>query len=496
MNDQNADLPEQVAVRKEHLENLRRAGIDGYGGRFARNAMAGDLQERFASLGKDEHGPMVSVAGRVTAKRGHGKASFLDLTDLSGRIQCYFKVDDLGEASYSLLDDVDLGDILGATGRVFRTRRGELSLYVNEWTLLSKAVCPPPEKWHGLKDVEIRYRQRYADLLSSHEVRRAFVLRSRIVSQIRRYLDGLGFIEVETPTMSALAGGATARPFTTHHNALDMTLYLRIATELHLKRCIVGGLEKVYEIGRIFRNEGISTRHNPEFTMLELYEAYSDYHGMMDVTEGIIDHVCSTVLGNHEVEYGEHRLNLKPPYERATMDELLRRHAGLGIHELRDPSLAYQTADGLDLGLTPANSTLGHVIDKVFDAAVQPHLVQPIFVMDYPIELSPLAKKKDDDPGLTYRFELFVAGNEIANAFSELNDPADQRERFVAQQAQKHKDEEAHPLDEDYITALEYGMPPTGGLGVGIDRLIMLLTGQTSIRDVILFPLLRPRQDA
>ncbi|MGE0488416.1 MAG: lysine--tRNA ligase [Vulcanimicrobiota bacterium] len=487
-------LAEQRARRVENLEALRATGRDPYGARFDRTTTAAQIQADHAELSKEDHGPVVSLAGRVTGKRGHGKACFIDLTDLSGRLQTYCKVDILGEDQYQALDHVDLGDFLGVTGPVFRTRRGELSIQVEKWEMLSKAIMPPPEKWHGLKDVEIRYRQRYADLLSNAEVRQTFITRSRIVSAIRNYLDGLGYLEVETPTMTPLAGGASARPFVTHHNALDLTLYLRIATELYLKRCIVGGLEKVYEIGRIFRNEGISTRHNPEFTMLELYEAYSDYEGMIDITEGIIDHVCQTVLGTHEVEFGGHQLNLKPPYRRATMDELFREHAGVGIHDVRNPETAFRLAAEAKLGIKPSDTTIAHAIDKLFDHFIGDHLVQPTVVMDYPIELSPLAKRKSDDPDLTYRFELFVAGTEIANAFSELNDPVDQRGRFESQQQNKAIDDEAHPLDEDYITALEYAMPSTGGMGMGIDRLIMLLTGSTSIRDVVLFPLLRPRQ--
>ncbi|MEW6284061.1 MAG: lysine--tRNA ligase [Candidatus Eremiobacterota bacterium] len=485
-------LAEQMAVRREHLENLRRAGQDPFGNRFDRTATAADIQSRYREMtAEDGFGEEAALAGRVTAIRDHGKARFLDLVDVTGGLQLYFKLNILGD-SFALLNDIDLGDVLGVRGKVFRTRKGELSLQVEAFRVLSKALRPPPEKWHGLKDVEIRYRQRYADLLSNPDVRQTFIQRSRIVSAIRAYLDGLGFFEVETPTMSSLAGGAAARPFITHHNALDLELYLRIATELYLKRCIVGGLERVYEIGRIFRNEGISTRHNPEFTMLELYQAYTDYHGMMDITEGIIDHVCTQVLGTHVVEFGGHTLSLQPPFRRATMDELLREHAGVGIQDLRDDAGRASLAARLNVDL-PAKTSPGHAMDKIFEATVQHTLIQPTFVLDYPVELSPLAKRQIEDAGLTYRFELFCCGSEIANAFSELNDPDDQRLRFEQQQALKEVDEEAHPLDEDFLTALEYGMPPTGGMGMGVDRLIMLLTGKTSIRDVILFPLLRPR---
>lgn len=486
---------ELMAVRRKHMEALQAAGKSPWGQRFHRDRTAASIHQEFAELTSEQEGPVVTVAGRVTAYRHQGKATFLDVTDLSGRIQCYLRLNDLGEDGYALLGNLDIGDFLGIQGKVFRTRRGELSLHVQQWTPLAKAFRPPPEKFHGLKDQETRYRMRYVDLLSNAEVRQTFVLRSKIISAMRSYLDGLGFIEVETPTMSSLAGGASARPFITHHNALGLELYLRIATELYLKRCIVGGLEKVYEIGRIFRNEGISTRHNPEFTMLELYEAYSDYEGMMEITEGLFSHICDTVLMRDSVVFDGHEVNLRPPFRRASMDSLLREHAGVSLHELRNPEVCFAKARELKLGLDPKTTTVAHAIDKILDETVLPHLIQPTFMTDYPIELSPLAKRKDDDPDLTYRFELFVCGSEIANAFSELNDPEDQRSRFEAQQAQKDIDEEAHPVDEDFLLALEHGMPPTGGIGIGIDRLIMLLTGKTSIRDVVLFPLMRPRVD-
>ena len=488
-------LEDQIAQRKRRRQAWRDAGVEPYGQAFERTHSAAQIRQEFQELTAADEGPVVRIAGRVTAKRDMGKASFLDISDLDSHLQTYFKINDLGEESYGRLDWVDLGDVLAVTGRVFRTRRGELSIHVQEWTMLSKAVLPPPEKWHGLRDIEIRYRQRYADLLSNPDVRATFVTRSRVLSSMRRYLDGLGFFEVETPNMASLAGGASARPFMTHHNALDLKLYLRIATELYLKRCIVGGMEKVYEIGRVFRNEGISTRHNPEFTLLEIYEAYSDFEGMVTLTEGIIDNLCADVLGKHDLEYEGMQLNLKPPYRRATMSDLFKEHAGKTLHELRDPEVAFSLAKEAKLNVHPTKSTLAHCIDKLFEHFVEPHLVQPTVVYDYPIELSPLAKRKADDPNLTDRFELFIANREVANAFSELNDPDDQRSRFESQQAQAALDDEAHPLDEDYITALEYGMPPTGGMGMGIDRLIMLLTGSSSIRDVILFPLLRPRMD-
>ncbi len=484
---------ELIAIRRQHLQALEQAGKNPWGQRYRRDRLAQSIHDEFAELTSEQEGPVVSLAGRITANRDMGKVMFMDLTDVSGRIQCYFRKNDLGDDSFALLGNIDLGDFLGVVGKVFRTKKGELSIHVSEWTPLAKSLRPPPEKWHGLKDAELRYRQRYVDLLSNAEVRSTFQLRSRILSAMRRYLDDLGFIEVETPTMSSLAGGASARPFITHHNALDMQLYLRIATELYLKRCIVGGLEKVYEIGRIFRNEGISTRHNPEFTMMELYEAYSDYEGMMELTEGLFAHLAEHVLGSDTVEFDGHTVQLKPPFRRASMDELLREHAGVGLHELRNPEVCFAKAAELKLGLDPKSTTVAHAIDKILDETVLPHLIQPTFMTDYPIELSPLAKRKEDDPNLTYRFELFICGSEIANAFSELNDPDDQRSRFEAQQALKDLDDEAHPVDEDYILALQHGMPPTGGIGIGIDRLVMLLTGKPSIRDVILFPLMRPR---
>jgi lysyl-tRNA synthetase class 2 len=486
-------LADQVAFRNKNLEAWRDAGIDPYGQGYEVTHSASQIHEQYAEIQSGEEGPEVSYAGRLMGRRDMGKAAFLDIADRDSSLQVYLRLNNLGEESYKRLGWVDLGDFLGVKGKVFRTKRGELSIKVSEWTMLSKAVLPPPDKFHGLKDTEIRYRQRYVDLASNPDVRKTFVIRSKVVSSMRRYLDGLGFLEVETPNMATIAGGATARPFATHHNALDLDLYLRIATELYLKRCIVGGMEKVYEIGRVFRNEGISTRHNPEFTLLEIYEAYSDFDGMVTLTEGIIGHICHEVLGTYEVEYEGQKLNLEPPFRRASMDELFREHAGKGIHEIRDPDIAFGLAKELGLDVHPTKSTVAHCIDKLFEHFVEPHLVQPTVVTEYPIELSPLAKRKPDDPDLTERFELFVAQREVANAFSELNDPVDQRGRFDAQAEYKDIDEEAHPVDDDYITALEYGMPPTGGMGMGIDRLVMLLTNSSNIRDVILFPLLRPR---
>jgi len=488
-----AGADEVLMVRRHNLAALRERGINPFGRRFHRTHAAGQIREQFDHLTPDQHGEEVAVAGRLMALRSHGKAAFADLVDQSGRIQIYFKLDQLGEDVFSLLGHLDLGDWLGVRGQVFRTRRGELTVAVKEFEILGKALRPPPEKWHGLKDVELRYRQRYLDLLSNPEVRELFITRSRVLREIRAFLDRRGFMEVETPTLVALAGGASARPFITHHNALDLDLSMRIATELYLKRCIVGGLEKVYEIGRIFRNEGISTRHNPEFTMLELYQAYADYEDMMQLTEDLFAHLCNEVFGKFTFPRQDKVLDLTPPYPRLSMTEAFRRHAGLELSELRNLDRARQVAASLGV-VTEKGDQVGHLMEKIFDLAIEPHLISPVFITDYPIELSPLARRRDDDPNLTFRFELFINSQEICNAFSELNDPDDQRERFQDQlRLREAGDLEAHPPDEDFLLALEHGMPPTGGIGIGIDRLLMLLTGAPGIRDVILFPLLRPR---
>ncbi|MBQ7569176.1 lysine--tRNA ligase [bacterium] len=484
---------DQRQMRSEHLAALYAAHRNPYGKAFERTCPIADIAEKYGYLqpGEEKADDIISLAGRISSRRGHGKIMFMDLLDRSGRIQLYFKINTLGEDNYKMLELLDLIDMVTVTGYPFRTKRGELSLHVTAWDIAAKALQPPPAKFHGLKDVEVRYRQRYADLLSNADVRDVFIKRSRIISSIRRFLDGQGYLEVETPTLSTVAGGAAARPFITFHNALNTEMYLRIATELHLKRCIVGGLEKVYEIGRIFRNEGIDTTHNPEFTTIELYEAWSDYEGMMRITEGIIDNACKEVLGTHTVCLNGTEINLKPPYARRTMDSLLQEYAHISIAELRQPGRAREKAEELGVKLGDREFTLAHYIDKVFEAACEEHLVQPTFVIDYPIELSPLAKQREDDPSMTYRFELFVNCSELANAFSELNDPREQLKRFEAQQAQRDLDDEAHPIDMDFIRALEYGMPPTGGMGMGIDRLVMLLTAQDSIRDVLLFPTMK-----
>lgn len=484
-----AEQAEPGGLRLEKLARLRENNIEPYGGRFARTHLAREVTDNFDALEEKE----VAVAGRIMARRVHGKTTFADLQDVSGRIQIYLRKNDLGDEAYGLFGELDIGDIIGVCGRVFRTRTGEVTVAVSRYVLLAKSLRVLPEKWHGLKDVELRYRQRYLDLIMNPEVRETFLARSRIIHTIRNFLDRKGFLEVETPMMHPVAGGAAARPFITHHNALDMNLYLRIAPELYLKRLLVGGFEKIYEINRNFRNEGISTRHNPEFTMLELYQAYADYHDMMNLTEELVSEVAREVTGAVAVTYQGETIDLSPPYRRVTMVEAVRERTGLDFAALDDGAAARAVAAlGMEAG---PQETWGALLNRVFEERVEETLVQPTFVFDYPLEVSPLAKKKSDDPRLTYRFELFICGREIANAFSELNDPLDQRARFLEQQKKRSRgDEEAHMMDEDFLTALEYGMPPAGGLGIGIDRLVMLLTDSPSIRDVILFPLLRPRE--
>lgn len=480
---------ELIRVRWEKLNELKKQGIPVYGGRFPFTHQAQEIVKNFESLEGEE----VSIAGRLMAKRGHGKASFGNLQDSSGQIQIYVRMNDVGEETYRLFQKLDIGDIIGISGSVFRTRKGEITVSARELKLLTKSLRPLPEKWHGLKDVELRYRQRYLDLIVNPEVKDVFVTRSRIVSTIRSFMEERGFLEVETPMMHPVAGGAAARPFMTHHNALDIDLFLRIAPELYLKRLLVGGLGKVFEINRNFRNEGISTKHNPEFTMLEAYQAYADYKDMMDLTEELVVHVVRTVLNSTVVTYEGKEINFAPPWPRVPMLKAIKDYAGVDFNSARSAEEAYKLVRDLELELEPGSSW-GEIVNEVFEQLVEPKLIQPTFIIDYPVEISPLAKRKVDNPALTYRFELFIYGREIANAFSELNDPVDQRERFSEQVKKRAAgDEEAHMMDEDFITALEYGMPPAGGLGIGIDRLVMLLTDSPSIRDVILFPLLKPR---
>jgi lysyl-tRNA synthetase class 2 len=458
---------EIMALRRQRLVNLQKAGQDPYNQtRFDRTHLSNEIGENFESL----EGQQVKLAGRLKSKRGQGKISFADLWDNNGKIQVVAQLDRLGEDVLKDFIALDLGDIIGVEGEVFRTQRGEISVALQSFVLLATSIQPPPEKFHGLAEVETRYRQRYADLISNDDVKVLFQKRSLIVRAMRRFLDNRDFLEVETPMMQPIAGGAAARPFVTHHNALNMDLYLRIAPELYLKRLVVGGMERVYEINRNFRNEGIDTRHNPEFTMMELYAAYMDYHDMMSLTEEMLAAIAMEVNGTTECTFGEHTFNLKAPFRRATMRELVKEKIGLDIPGGKD-------------------------LVEAFENAVESTLIEPTFVMDFPIEVSPLAKRKADEPHLTYRFELFVAGQELGNAFSELNDPLDQERRFRDQAAQKAAgDDEAQSYDADYVRALQYGLPPCGGLGIGIDRLVMLLTGNTSIREVILFPLLKPEQ--
>lgn len=488
------ELSEQEQVRREKLDMLRAKGIDPFGQRFERSHEMVEIEEKYNQFSKEEleeQGSIVSIAGRLMTKRGQGKASFAHLQDRSGRIQIYVRQDQVGEESYDIFNSTDLGDFIGITGTVFKTNRGEVSVKVKEMTFLTKALRPLPEKYHGLKDIELRYRKRYLDLIMNPEVKDTFLTRSHIIRSMRRYLDGRGYLEVETPTMHTLAGGAAARPFETHHNALDMPLFMRIAIELHLKRLMVGGIEKVYEIGRVYRNEGVSTRHNPEFTMMELYEAYADYRDIMDLTENLIVHVTQEVHGKTVIEYQGQEVDLSPGWARRSMTDLIQEHVGIDFTQEMTDKEAHRLAK--EHGIQVKESmTVGHIINEFFEQKVEETLIQPTFVYGHPVEISPLSKKNPEDPRFTDRFELFIVAREHANAFTELNDPIDQRERFEAQVKEKAAgNDEAHPLDEDFIEALEFGMPPTGGLGIGIDRLVMLLTNSASIRDVLFFPHMR-----
>ena len=482
--------------RREKLERLRQRGIDPYPPRCYRTVSAQDAVDFFHQqedqLGEGVRTPTVSVAGRVTSSRIMGKAAFLDLKDGSGRIQAHLRLDVLGD-SFQITKDLDLGDFLGISGPLFRTRTGEVTVEVQDLTVLAKSLRPLPEKWHGLRDIEQRYRQRYVDLIANPDVKTVFLQRSKIITSIRKFLDNKGFVEVETPVLVPVAAGAHARPFVTHHHTLDQDLYLRIATELYLKRLIVGGFDKVYELGKVFRNEGMDQDHNPEFTMLESYEAYADYNDVMGMLEEMVSSTALEVFGSTQVQYGEHAIDFAPPWARVSLIDELRHRAGIDVRE-------YATASALvdrvrDLGIeTRAEESRGRLIDKLLSLFVEPHLIQPTFVIDYPVDMSPLAKQKPEDNQVVERFEAYVGGMEIANAYTELNDPDIQRERLQAQEELRllYKDEDVDRLDEDFLLSLEYGMPPTGGLGVGIDRLVMLLTGQPSIRDAVLFPQMRP----
>ncbi len=485
------DFTEQARVRREKLAALQEEGRDPFQiTRFDWDITSALIKERFDAL----EGTAVRVAGRLMSKRGMGKVSFCDLQDRDGRIQLYARQDEMDPEDYKRFKKYDIGDIVGVEGTVFRTQRGEMSVRAKRITLLSKALLPLPEKFHGLQDRELRYRQRYVDLMVNPEVRRNFEIRSQFIRFLRNYLDQRGYMEVETPVLNTLAGGAAARPFITHHNTLDIDMYLRIATELPLKRLIIGGLDRVYEIGRIFRNEGMDPRHNPEFTTVELYQAYTDFHGMMDIAEGVISGAAQEILGTYEVDWmGEH-VDLSPGWPRLTMMDAVKQYTGLDFAAISDNEEAVKAAETLGVELAEtAERTWGNALFAVFDQKVEEHLVQPTFITMYPVEVSPLTKRSPEDPRLTERFEFFICRSEMGNAYSELNDPIDQRQRFEKQAEQRDRgDEEAEMLDEDFLTAMEYGMPPTGGMGIGIDRCVMLLTGADSIRDVILFPTMKP----
>ena len=491
----NEELNDQLLVRRQKMTTIRENGLDPFGGRFERTHSSEQVREQFADQTKEqleENLQEVIIAGRIMTKRGKGKAGFAHIQDLAGQIQIYVRKDAVGDDAYELFKQADLGDIVGVRGNVFRTNVGELSVKATEFTFLTKALRPMPEKFHGLQDIEQRYRQRYLDLMTNEDSKATFIQRSQIIRSMRRYLDNAGFLEVETPMLHTIAGGAAARPFITHHNALDMELYMRIAIELHLKRLIVGGLEKVYEIGRVFRNEGVSTRHNPEFTMIELYEAYADYEDIMSLTENLIAHVAQDVLGTTDVTYGEDVIHLGVGWKRQHMVDAVKEATGVDFWTQMTIEEAKALAKEHNVELAPSHTDVGHVINEFFEQKVEETLVQPTFIFGHPVEISPLAKKNPKDERFTDRFELFIVRREHANAFTELNDPIDQRERFMAQLAEKEAgNDEAHDMDEDFVEALEYGMPPTGGLGIGIDRLIMLLTNSPSIRDVLLFPTMR-----
>ena len=483
------ELSELLQIRRDKLKSLQDAGMDPFEKvRFDQQYYSADILNNYDEL-EDK---VVSLAGRMMSKRIMGKASFAHILDYKGGIQIYVKRDDIGEEPYALFKTYDIGDIIGVVGKVFKTRTGEISIHAEKIELLSKSLRPLPEKFHGLKDPELRYRQRFVDLIVNPEVRDTFVKRSLIISEIRSRLNSKGFIEVETPVLNTTASGASARPFITHHNSLDLDMYMRIATELHLKMCIVGGLERVYEIGRIFRNEGMDATHNPEFTTIELYQAYTDYNGMMELSEDLISHCCQVVNGTTRITYQGNEIDLTAPFRRISMNDAVKEQTGVDFLSLTDEE-ARAEAKRLHIEIEDKTATKGKVLAEAFDEYVEDKLVQPTFIIDYPVEISPLSKRKPGAPHLTERFELFIAGHEYANAFSELNDPIDQRDRFVQQAMERAKgDDEAMMIDEDFCLALEYGMPPTGGIGIGIDRLVMLLTDSATIRDVLLFPTMKP----
>ncbi len=489
------DINKLMKVRLEKLEELQKNGKDPFQiVKLDKRDSSKDIKEKFVDPveGEETEPVHVSIAGRLMAKRGHGKASFCDLQDMYGRIQIYVKLDEVGEEAYEEFKKYDVGDIIGIEGIVFKTHMGEISIKVQKISLLAKALRPLPEKYHGLKDVELRYRQRYVDLIVNNEVKDTFYKRSAIIKGIRKYLDDHGYLEVDTPILNTIAGGAAARPFVTHHNTLDIDMYLRIANELYLKRLIVGGFHKVYEMGRMFRNEGMDIKHNPEFTNVELYAAYEDYHDMMDIMEGLVSTLAKDVCGGTKIDYQGTEIDLTPGWKRITMIDSIKEVTGADFSQTNTDEEAKKLAESIGVEIEDG-MTRGHIINFVFEEKVEDTLIQPTFIMDYPVEVSPLTKKKPSDPRLVERFEIFIGGREYGNAYSELNDPIDQKERFLAQMAERAAgNEEANEMDDDFVQALEYGMPPTGGLGIGVDRLIMLLTNSYSIRDVLLFPTMKP----
>ena len=487
--EQQQDIGELMKVRRDKLAQLQEEGENPFDvTTYNQEYHTKDIIENFDKM----EGSQVSIAGRLMSKRVMGKASFFDLRDREGKMQLYVTRDDMGEEVYKKFKKLDIGDIVGVTGEVFRTQKGEISVRTNSYVLLSKSLLPLPEKFHGLRDTDLRYRQRYVDLIVNPEVKRAFEIRSKIITAIRNYIDSRGYMEVDTPILNTIPGGAAARPFITHHNTLDIDMYMRIAPELYLKRLIVGGFERVYEMGRQFRNEGMDVKHNPEFTTMEVYEAFTDYEGMMNLTEDLISTVAQEVLGTTKITYQGTDLDLAPGWARMTMIESIKKFAGLDFAETTTDAEAEALAKSVGIEVEKG-MTRGEIINLAFEEKVEDNLVQPTFIYEYPVEVSPLAKRYKDNPAFTERFEVFILGCEYGNAFSELNDPIDQKGRFLAQVEKREKgDDEANMMDEDFVTALEYGMPPTGGLGIGIDRLVMLLTDSASIRDVLLFPTMKP----
>ncbi|WP_294548308.1 lysine--tRNA ligase [uncultured Pseudoflavonifractor sp.] len=484
-------LSELLQVRRDKLKDLQDAGMDPFQQtKYSVTAHSQEIKDNFETM----EGQTVSVAGRLMSKRGMGKAMFCDLQDVQGRIQLYVRIDELGEEPFARFKKVDIGDIVGVEGEAFRTKRGEISVKARQVTLLSKSLRPLPEKFHGLTDKETRYRQRYVDLIVNPEVRQAFVVRSRFIKHVREFLDNRGYMEVETPVLNTISGGATARPFITHHNTLDIDMYMRIATELPLKRLIVGGMDRVYELGRIFRNEGMDPKHNPEFTTVELYQAFADFNDMMDLFEDLLSSAAQKILGTYEVEWQGEKLDLTPGWPRMPMHEAVKQYTGLDFMAITSDEEAVAAAKSIGVELPEtADKTWGNALYEVFDQRVEEKLIQPTFITMHPVDVSPLAKRSPKDPRLTERFELFICHSEMGNAFSELNDPIDQRQRFQKQVELRDKgDDEAGMMDEDFLNALEYGMPPTGGLGIGIDRCVMMLTNSDTIRDVILFPTMKP----